>query len=317
MNLGDEQINCNASSLVLAIVLITALASVASSTAAWGSPQTIFPGTAWDDQNGINVQGHGGNIIQVGSTFYWFGENKTNENSSNDPFQSIRCYSSTDLAHWTFVSDALTQQASGDLGPNRIVERPKVIYNATTGVYVMYMHIDTNNYSIGKVGVATSSSVSGPYTYLGSFKPLGLQSWDLNLFQDDDGTAYLLTHAGDNYLHIDRLSADYLSVTSSVAQLQPNYEAPAMLKVNGCYYLFGSELTGWNSNDNKYTMATNLAGPWSNWNLFAPEGSETYNSQTAYILPVTGSQGTTIMFMADRWNASDLGRPPMSGCRCR
>ena len=171
----------------------------------------------------------------------------------------------------------------------------------------MYMHIDNAHYGLGKVGVALSRVVSGPYQYLGSFRPLGLQSWDMNLFQDDNGKAYLLTHAGDHRLHIDELSSDYLSVTRSVAELQPDYEAPAMFKSHGCYYLFGSELTGWAANDNKYTMATNLAGPWSKWNLFAPEGSQTFNSQTAYVLPVIGGQGNTLMFMGDRWDASDLG----------
>jgi hypothetical protein len=275
--------------------------------AALAYSQTIVPGTVWNDQNGRNVQGHGGNIVQVGSTFYWFGENRLNQSASNDPFQSVRCYSSTDLVHWKFVSDALTRRESGDLGPNRIVERPKVLFNARTGQYVMYMHIDNEHYSAGRVGVATSPTVSGPYKYLGSFHPLGLQSWDMNLFQDDNGVAYLLTHAGDQHLHIDQLSSDYLTVTKSVAALKPDYEAPAMLKANGCYYIFGSELTGWSANDNKYAMATNIAGPWSGWSLFAPEGSETFDSQTAYILSIKASRGTAIVFMGDRWNASDLG----------
>lgn len=269
--------------------------------------QTIVSGTPWNDQNGVNVQGHGGNIIQVGSTFYWFGENKIGENASNDPFQSVRCYSSSDMVRWKFVSDALTRRESGDLGPHGIVERPKVLYNALTRKYVMYMHIDNDHYGIGKVGVATSRTVSGPYKYLGSFYPSGLQCWDMNLFQDDNGVAYLLAHSGDQHLRIDQLSADYLTVTRSVAALTPDYEAPAMLKVNGCYYIFGSELTGWSANDNKYAMATNIAGPWSKWNLFAPEGSETFDSQTAYIFSVKGSQGTAVMYMGDRWNASDLG----------
>jgi hypothetical protein len=291
-------------SLRLFFVSLVYMAGLAMTPA---SPQNIVSGVAWNDQNGMNVQGHGGNIIKVGSTYYWFGENKIGENAQHDPFQSVRCYSSKDLAHWTFVSDALTRQASGDLGPGRIVERPKVLYNVHTRQYVMYMHIDNDHYGSGKVGIATSAAVGGPYKYLGSLHPLGLRSWDMNLFQDDDSTAYLLTHASDDHLHIDELSPDYLSVTRSVTALQPNYEAPAMLKFHGCYYLFGSELTGWACNDNKYAMATNIAGPWSKWNLFAPEGSQTFVSQTAYILPVTGSKGTTVMFMGDRWNASDLG----------
>ena len=48
---------------------------------------------------------------------------------------------------------------SGDLGPGRIVERPKIIYNARTKTYVMYMHVDDPKYQEAKVGVATSSTV--------------------------------------------------------------------------------------------------------------------------------------------------------------
>jgi hypothetical protein len=58
----------------------------------------IVSGTAWPDNNGNNVQGHGGNIIKVGSTYYWVGEDKLGEDSSNATFQRIPCYSSTDLS---------------------------------------------------------------------------------------------------------------------------------------------------------------------------------------------------------------------------
>src|SRR4051812_21318223 len=71
-----------------------------------------------------------------------------------------------DLVQWTFVNKLLTVQASGDLGPNRVVERPRVIYNDATGKYVMWMHIDSSSYSEAKVGVATSSSVCGTYSYM-------------------------------------------------------------------------------------------------------------------------------------------------------
>jgi hypothetical protein len=57
----------------------------------------------------------------------------------------------------------------------------------------MYMHIDNSGYSEAKVGVATSSSVCGQYSYRGSFQPLGYQSRDIGLFQDSDGSAYLLS----------------------------------------------------------------------------------------------------------------------------
>lgn len=68
--------------------------------------------------------------------------------------------------------------------------------------------------------------------------------------------------------------------------------------------MFGSTLSGWDPNDNKYSTATNIAGPWSAWKTFADSGSKTYSSQTNYILPV----GNNFMYMGDRWVSSNLMR---------
>jgi beta-xylosidase len=94
---------------------------------------------------------------------------------------------------WNFAGAVLSRTTSGDLGPNRVIERPKVIYNKSTRKYVLYMHVDSSDYKEAKVGVSTCDSVCGKYTYHRSFQPMGHQSRDMGLFQDDDGTAYLLS----------------------------------------------------------------------------------------------------------------------------
>lgn len=68
--------------------------------------------------------------------------------------------------------------------------------------------------------------------------------------------------------------------------------------------MFGSTLSGWDPNDNKYSTATNIAGPWSAWKTFADAGSKTYVSQTNYVLPV----GNNFIYMGDRWVSSNLMR---------
>ncbi|MFF1721521.1 RICIN domain-containing protein [Streptomyces sviceus] len=287
-----------------ALLLPAAPANAASLSFTLGATRT--------DQNGNTLQLHGLGIVKVGSTWYGFGEDKTGETSSDTSFQDIPCYTSTDLANWRHQGVALAKQADGDLGPSRIVERPKVIYNASTSTYVMYMHIDSMNYSDARVGVATSSTPCGPYSYRGSFRPLGNISRDIGLFQDTDGTGYLLSEDRNNGLHIYKLSADYLSVDSGVALLGSggsanSYESPAMVKTNGVYYLLASHLTGWNTNDNVYTTATSLGGPWAPMRNFAAPGTHTYNSQTANIITVQGSSGSTYIYAGDRWNPSDLG----------
>lgn len=285
-------------------------------TPARAATSQFTPGQAWTDTSGNTLQMHGLGIVKVGSTWYGFGEDKTGESSSNAYFQDVPCYSSTDLSHWTWQSQALSKQSSGDLGPNRIVERPKVLYNSSTNTFVMYMHIDNSAYSEAKVGVATSSTPCGPYTYRGSFQPLGHQSRDIGVFQDTDGTGYLLSEDRASGLRVDKLSSDYLSVVSaggsggSVALL-PDYEAPAMVKTNGTYFILGSHLTGWNLNDNIYATASSLSGSWSAFKDFAPAGTNTYQTQTTNIIPVAGSSGTSYIYAGDRWNPGNLGTSQM------
>ena len=284
--------------VVIAMSLVPGIAQAAD--------VAITPGTTWRDTSGNPIQAHGGGIIKVGSTYYWFGEDKVGHVKGNTPFRNVPCYSSTDLARWKFEANVLTRQSSGDLSASRIVERPKVIYNKSTRLYVMYMHSDDNPHTITRVGVATSPTVCGKYTYRGSFKPLGNISLDIGLFVDDDNAGYLLSDTRTEGLRIYRLSADYLRVVSTV-MVFPRLESPAIFKQNGRYYLLTSHTTGWNTNDNVYSTATSLSGPWSTWKLFAPMGSKTHNSQTTFVLPVQGSRGTTYMFMGDRWNPSSLG----------
>jgi hypothetical protein len=285
---------------LLALLLVPLLLGLVAQPA-FAAAVTINPGAIWNDQSGNAIQAHGEGIIKVGSTYYLLGEDKT----SGANFQNVKCYSSTNLQNWTFVRNVLTRQASGDLGPSRIVERPHVIYNASTSTYVMYMHIDNNNYSERKAGVATSSSVCGSYTYRGSSKPLGHDSLDDNLFLDGTTGYFMSEDRTNKKLQIYRLSSDFLSVAALVKTVD-QHESPAMLKIGGTYYLFGSHLTGWATNDNEYTTATSITGTWSSWRSFAPSGAKTCNSQTTSILPVSGSSTTSYVFLGDRWNANNL-----------
>jgi hypothetical protein len=300
-NGGEMKLRRFVATAALAMVVGLSLLPGTASAAA----VAITPGTSWKDTKGNLIQAHGAGMIKVGSTYYWFGEDKTGEKKES-PFLNVKCYSSTDLATWTFEANVLTRQASGELGPNRIIERPKVIYNRTTRQYVMYMHVDTPAHTATRVGVATSSTVCGGYTYRGSTQPLGKKSLDITLFQDDDGSAYLLSESRTDGLRMYRLSADYLTIARLVTVLD-DFESPAMIKQNGRYYLLGSRKTGWKTNDNAYTTSTSLSGGWAKWKGFAPAGSKTFNSQTTFVLPVVGSQGTTYMFLGDRWKPDSLG----------
>lgn len=151
---------------------------------------TITNGPVWYDTTGGTIQAHGGGIIKVGSTYYWIGEDKLHNSAT---FRNVVCYSSTDLKNWKWVSYPLKPTSHAELASSK-VERPKVIYNSTTGKYVMWMHYENAaDYSLGRVAVASSDSVCGNYTYHGSFRPLNYESRDMTVFKDDDGSAYLIS----------------------------------------------------------------------------------------------------------------------------
>lgn len=119
------------------------------------------------------------------------GEDKS---TSEEYFQGVNCYSSSNLVEWSFEDQILSPTTDGVLGPERILERPKVIYNERTKKYIMWAHLDDlATRKNASVGVAISDSVCGRYTFLATWRPLGFQSRDIGLFKDDDGSAYLLT----------------------------------------------------------------------------------------------------------------------------
>ncbi|KAJ3998604.1 galactan 1,3-beta-galactosidase [Lentinula boryana] len=262
----------------------------------------IVPGASWTDTEGNVIQAHGGGFLKVDSTYYWFGEDKVLDSTL---FHAVSCYTSTDLETWTRQNDALSPISGTMISTSDVVERPKVIFNTKNSEYVMWFHSDTSNYGAAMVGVATANTPCGPYTYKGSWKPLGADSRDEGLFLDDNGTAYLL-YASDNNQNfkISMLDTDYYNVTEEVSVLTgATLEAPGVIKRDNVYYLIASHTSGWDPNPNKVFTASSLAGPWSSQVDIAPEDTNTFYSQNAYDMPL----GTNGIYMGDRWDVSALG----------
>lgn len=257
----------------------------------------IANGVPWYDNNGNIVNAHGACIVEDGGKYYLFGEYKSDESNA---FPGFGCYSSTDLANWSFERVALPVQPNGILGPNRVGERVKVMKCPKTGEYVMYAHADDLGYNDPNVALATCDSINGEYHMHGNLMYDGkpVKHWDIGTFQDTDGTGYLLAHHGPIY----RLSDDYRSVVAKVAHVPEMGESPAMFKKNGNYYLLTSNLTSWERNDNFYYTAPSIEGPWTKRGLFCPEGSLTHNSQCTFVLPLKVGSDTVPMYMGDRWS---------------
>ncbi|AUX48855.1 Ricin B lectin [Sorangium cellulosum] len=279
-------------------------------------PGSVINGIQWADTSGKPIQAHGGGMIKVGPYYYWFGENR----NPNGTFYAVSAYRSADLTRWEFRNHVLTMGSSPELDPANI-ERPKVVYNESTGKYVMWMHWENGvNYGEARAAVASSSTVDGDYTYHGSFRPLadsgvvdhgkpGYMSRDCGLFVDTDGKGYFISASNENYdLNLYELSPDYLSIGRLAAVLFPggHREAPALFKRNDVYFLLTSGATGWSPNQAKYATSRSLERGWSAMTNVA-DGT-TFHSQSTYVLPVQGSAGTSYLYLGDRWAGAWGGR---------
>lgn len=214
-------------------------------------------------------------------------------------------YRSTDLSTWEFRNNVLTEASSPELSAaNASLWRPKVIYNARTEQYVMWMRKGYRPHDPdpqkGLVAVAVSRTVDGNYTYRGSFRPLGHKSYDATVFRDDDGAAYLISTTNEQHdLTIFRLTADYLTAAARVTTLRGvNREGQVVFKRDGVYFLVASGVTGWYPNQGMYSTATSMAGRWSPWASYGD--SIAYGSQSMSVLTVQGSITTSYLYMGDR-----------------
>jgi hypothetical protein len=292
--------------VVLLIYLLTCLPLGMTADAAVSS---LTNGTQFKDTSGNVIHAHGGGLIKYGDYYYWYGEYRDNSNY----FLGVRCYRSTDLMNWEYRGEVLKPSSAAELNKCN-VERPKVMYNASTKQFVMWMHWENGvHYGEARAAVAYCSTPDGNYTYQGSFRPLadtgvtdhgkpGYMSRDCSVFVDTDGKGYFISSANENMdLMLYELTPDYRNIASLKAKLfaGSQREAPCLIKRNDYYYLITSGCTGWDPNQAKYAYSKSLSSGWSS--LINLGNNTTYNSQPAFIIPVQGSKGTSYLYTGDRW----------------
>jgi len=320
----------------------------------------FYPGELWLDDRGVPINAHGGGILYHQGRYYWYGEHKIEGEAGNLGQVGVHVYSSEDLYRWNDEGIALkvSDDPHHEIARGCILERPKVIYNQTTGKFVLWFHLELNGigYSSARSGIAVADQPTGPFQYVGSVRPNagawpmnvpdewkrpldaeelaqlkdlgfpgnpvphyppqglfrrdfaeGQMARDMNLFVDDDGTAYHIYSSEENgVLHLSQLSDDYLQPSGRYIRIFPGnfHEAPALMKRHGKYFLISSGCTGWYPNAARLSVADSIWGPWRE--VGNPcvgsdrEKSTTFDSQSTSILHVAGSEDAYI-FMADRW----------------
>ena len=304
-------------------ILLLSCFYVYTSSLAQSNGGKIWPGKIWLDSSNQPINAHGGGMLYHNGVYYWFGEVKKGQTwrvpgiSSWEDYRvnagGVACYTSEDLVHWAYKSLALSPEkndSASEIHISKVIERPKVIFNAKTKKFVMWMHIDKEDYSYAHAGVAQSDKPEGPYHYLRSYRPNGQESRDMTIFQDEDQKAYIVYASENNMtMQICLLSEDYLKPTTTYRRILINAhrEAPALFKFNRQYYLITSLCTGWDPNMALFASADDPLAKWTMWDnpCYGPDADSTYHAQSTYVFPIAGKRNEFV-FMADRWNKTDL-----------
>jgi hypothetical protein len=304
--------------LLLIAVLCTGLMSCTNNRI-----KELVQNAVWRDTDGNIINAHGGGILNYNNVYYWYGEFKgdssyrlkkvTTWECYRTAAGGISCYSSRNLTDWKFegiVLPAVKADTSSDLHPSKVIERPKVIHNEKTGKFVMWMHIDNDDYTKAMAGVAIGNTPVGPFTYLGSFKPSGGDSRDQTIFTDDDGRAYQIASSEWNKtLYISLLNDDYTKTTGIYTRnfIDASREAPAVFKRTGKYYMITSACSGWDPNQANYAVADSMLGSWKVIGnpCSGKDADKTFYAQSTYVLKVQGKKDLYIT-MFDRWNKTNL-----------
>ncbi|MCQ8242437.1 glycoside hydrolase family 43 protein [Rhizosaccharibacter radicis] len=313
--------------------------ALGAASAAFPKLDAFHPGAIWPDDRGVPINAHGGGVLHHGGRYWWFGEHKIAGEAGNRAHVGVHCYSSRDLYNWRDegIALAVSSDPTSLIADDCVIERPKVIRNPRTGMFVMWFHLELRgqDYSAARAGVAVSHSPAGPYRFLGTGRvdpgrwPVGMSdadrrpgsivardlaggqmSRDMTLFVDDDGTAYHLFSSEDNRtLDAAVLRPDWLGHDGRYARILPEgrNEAPAIFKARGRYWLFASGTTGWDPNPARLYVAERVFGPWralGNPVRGTPEQvATTFGGQSSFVLSLPpGRDGhPRAIFMADRW----------------
>jgi arabinan endo-1,5-alpha-L-arabinosidase len=187
-------------------------------------------------------------VMRVGDTYYAYA---TNTGTTN-----VQVATSKDLTSWSVLAeDALPQLPVWALAGKTWAPDVSVL---SPGHYVMYFVTANLNPSMQCVGVATSTSPTGPFVSAGDTALVCPADQggaiDPATFVADDGTGYVVWKNDgnccglDTWLQIAPLSPDGMHLTGAATKLirqtapwEGNViEAPTLVKRHGSYFLFYS-----------------------------------------------------------------------------
>ena len=261
-----------ATTLLLSFGLLAAPAHARASTDLSTTVVNGTQGTFRFDTHGNAIDAHDGEIQRFGDLYYLYGTSYgcgyVRLERPTTPWCGFKVYSSADLVHWRdrgylFDPNTAAWQSRCD-SATLSCYRPHVAYNKATGKYVLWVNTydNTVNYH-----VFVADTPVGPFTEVATPHLVYNGGGDMDLFVDDDGTAYLahsVTNA-DYDIAVEKLDASYTSGAGQAVRLgMIHTEAPSLFEHGDTYYMVLSDpycayCAGTGAS---YVTAPTPLGPW-------------------------------------------------------
>ncbi len=285
--------------------------------------QNIENDSFWKTKDGQPINSQGGGIFKFKDPksgikkYYWYGvhyaeadlyRNDPSVTQQNATFQSVTCYSSTDLTNWEKEGDVLTKSETNKT-MKTWVGRLGVAYVNELQKYAMFVQHGK------EVLIAVSDSPTGTFTthqHINMEPLIGTSNTgDQTVFTDEDtGKSYLVYSygRGRNKIYISEIGIKDGKVNlldcKQIFQGESR-EGNCMFKYNGKFYMYASNIYGWDGSLAYYLVADNIYGPYLPTNkMLVTAGSEAdyaHVSQTGFFVNVKGSATETVIYCGDRW----------------
>lgn len=285
--------------------------------------QNIKNDVFWNTKNGLPINSQGGGIFRFADPvsglkkYYWYGVHYAEADAyRNNPavtqpkstFESVTCYSSADLVNWTFEGDVLTKDQTNESGKTW-VGRLGVTYIKELNKYAMFVQHGN------QVLITTSDAPTGQFTW---YRKINMEQMigtsntgDQTVFVDEDtGKSYLIYSygRGRNKIYVSEIGvkAGQIGLLDCTQIFKgESREGNCMFKYNNKYYMFASNIYGWDASYAYYLVADDIRGPYlpTNDMLVLKGASDDYAhvSQTGFFCNVKGSEQETVIYCGDRW----------------
>ena len=303
--------------LMLAFIFATNIGNVNAQTG--NIKNDIF----WNTKDGQPLNSQGGGVFKFSKPvdglqkYYWYGvqyeeaniyRNAPHITLPNATFKSVTCYSSVDLVNWTFEGDVVTKEDVNKSGKTW-VGRLGVAYMKELSKYAMFVQHGS------EVLIMLSDSPTGQFSWhqkINMEKMIGTSNTgDQTVFTDEDtGKSYLVYSYGKgrNKIYVSEIGikegkVNLLDCTQIFKG--ESREGNCMFKYQNRYFMFASNIYGWDASFAYYLVADDIRGPYLPANeMLVTKGSSddfAHVSQTGFFFSVKGSKQETIVYCGDRW----------------